>query len=164
MVLGAVSYYIEASLAFKGHPMPGVALQAVSLTCGTLFCMLFAYGSGLIRVTDKLRMGITAATGAIALVYVTSMILGFFGYTVPFLRQANPIGIGIGFVIVGVAAFNLLLDFDFIDQCVRRERRSTWNGTALRPAVDLGVALSGDPATASANLRPRALRPTPKRS
>ncbi len=121
VVLGAVSYYIEASLAFKGHPMPGVALQAVSLTCGTLFCMLFAYGSGLIRVTDKLRMGITAATGAIALVYVTSMILGFFGYTVPFLRQANPIGIGIGFVIVGVAAFNLLLDFDFIDQCVRRD-------------------------------------------
>ncbi len=123
VALGALSFLIEASLAHRGVKKQGggIALQAVSQTCGTLFCMLLAYGSGLIRVTDKLRMGVVAATGAICLVYMASFVLGFFGVAVPFLRQPNAIGIGIGFVIVGVAAFNLLLDFDFIDQCARRE-------------------------------------------
>lgn len=117
VVLGALSYMIE-HLGIKGA-YPGIALQAVSMTCGVLFCMLFVYATGIIKVTDKLRIGITAATGAIFLVYMASFVLGFFGYQVPFLRSFSPIGIGISVVIVGVAAFNLLLDFDFIEKGAR---------------------------------------------
>jgi uncharacterized YccA/Bax inhibitor family protein len=119
VVLGALSFLIESGLAGRGLKYPGIALQAVSLTCGTLFVMLFVYGTGLIRVTDRLRAGIVSATGAICLVYLVSMVLSLFGVSVPFLRSATPIGIGIGFVIVGVAAFNLLLDFDMIDRGAR---------------------------------------------
>jgi uncharacterized YccA/Bax inhibitor family protein len=96
-------------------------MQAVSLTCATMFCMLFVYTTGLVRVTDKLRAGVMAATGAICLVYVVSMVLSLFGVAVPFLRSATPLGIGISLVIVGVAAFNLLLDFDFIEKAARSE-------------------------------------------
>jgi uncharacterized YccA/Bax inhibitor family protein len=117
--LGAISFLIEAGLAGRGVKYPGIALQAVSLTCGTLLVMLIVYSSRLIRVTDRLRIAVVSATGAIALVYLVSMVLSLFGVGVPFLRSATPIGIGIGFVIVGVAAFNLLLDFDVIERGAR---------------------------------------------
>ncbi|MHC5543001.1 Bax inhibitor-1/YccA family protein [Singulisphaera rosea] len=110
--LGMLSYIIEHKL---GKAYPGIAIQAVSMTCGTLFCMLFAYGSGLIRVTEKLKAGIIAATGALCLVYFISFLVGMFGYNVPFIRGANPISIGFSVLVVGLAAFNLLLDFDFIE-------------------------------------------------
>jgi uncharacterized YccA/Bax inhibitor family protein len=120
VVLGFLSLLVEAGLTSRGIKYPGIAMQAVALTGATLFCMLFVYGTGLIRVTDKLRAGIVSATGAICLVYLVSMALSLFGVTVPFLRSATPIGIGIGLVIVGVAAFNLLLDFDFIEEGARQ--------------------------------------------
>jgi uncharacterized YccA/Bax inhibitor family protein len=118
--LGMLSYLIEHSVG-KGYP--GIAIEAVSLTCGTLFCMLFAYTTGLIRVTDRLRAGIVAATGALCLVYMISIVLMLFGVQVPFLNMANPsttmISIGFSVFVVGLAAFNLLLDFDFIEQSAR---------------------------------------------
>jgi len=114
--LGTLSFLIETKLHQK---YPGIALQAVSMTCGTLFCMLFVYGSGLIKVTDRLRAGIIGATGAICLVYLVSMILSFFHVSVPFLHDATPIGIGFSLFVVGLAAFNLLLDFDFIERGAR---------------------------------------------
>ena len=118
--LGALSFMIESGLAGrqagKGIVYPGIAMQAVALTCGTLFVMLFVYRSGLIRVTDKLRIGIASATGAVCLLYVTAIVLRLFHVNVPFLGEASPIGIGIGLVIVGIAAFNLLLDFDFMEK------------------------------------------------
>jgi len=120
--LGALSYLIEHS-GIRGA-YQGIAMQAVSLTCATLLCMLFVYGTGLIKVTDKLRAGIVSATGAICLVYIAAMVLRLFGVEVPFLRSFSMIGIGIGFVIVGVAAFNLLLDFDFIETGARNSARS----------------------------------------
>jgi uncharacterized YccA/Bax inhibitor family protein len=117
VALGAISYLIEHSNIRGAYE--GIAMQAVSLTCATLLCMLFVYGTGLIKVTDKLRAGIVSATGAICLVYIAAMVLRLFGIQVPFLRSFSMIGIGIGFVIVGVAAFNLLLDFDFIEKGAR---------------------------------------------
>jgi len=96
----------------------GIVVQAVGLTIGVFAVMLFLYGTRIIKVTEKLRMGIVAATGAIMLVYVANMILGLFGASVPFLHDTGPLGIGISLLIVGVAAFNLLLDFDFIERGV----------------------------------------------
>ena len=96
----------------------GIVVQAVGLTVGVFLVMLFLYATRVIRVTDRLRMGIVAATGGILLVYVASMVLRLFGAEMPFLHDSGPMGIGISLVIVGVAAFNLLLDFDFVERGV----------------------------------------------
>jgi uncharacterized YccA/Bax inhibitor family protein len=114
--LGSLSFLIEHSL---GKNYPGIAIQAVSMTMGTLLVMLFVYGTGLIRVTDRLRAGIVAATGALCLVYMISFVVTLVGYRVPFINDANPIGIGFSVFVVGLAAFNLLLDFDFIEKGAR---------------------------------------------
>jgi uncharacterized YccA/Bax inhibitor family protein len=116
--LGALSQIIEMRF---GKAYPGIALQAVSLTAGTLLVMLFVYASGMIRVTEKLKAGIIMATGAVCLFYFLSILLGLFGVSVPFLFSATPIGIGFSLFVVGLAAFNLLLDFDFIEQAARSE-------------------------------------------
>lgn len=109
--LGAVSGLYNTAYS-------GIVVQAVALTVGVFAMMLFLYGTRIIKVTDKLRMGIVAATGAIMLVYVANMILSLFGASVPFLHDTGALGIGISLLIVGVAAFNLLLDFDFIERGV----------------------------------------------
>jgi uncharacterized YccA/Bax inhibitor family protein len=107
--LGALSNFVD-------RRFPGIALQATALTFATTGMMLFLYGTRIIRVTQRLAMGIVAATGAIALVYIVSMILSLFHVSVPFIHSASPIGIGFSLVVVGLAAFNLLLDFDFIER------------------------------------------------
>src|SRR4051812_29351573 len=89
--LGSLSFLIENSL---GRKYPGIAIQAVSMTAGTLFVMLFVYGTRLIRVTDRLRAGIVAATGALCLVYLISFVATLFGAHVPFINDPTPIGIG----------------------------------------------------------------------
>jgi uncharacterized YccA/Bax inhibitor family protein len=98
---------------------PGIAIQAVSLTFGTLFALLLAYRSGLIRVTQKLRLGIIAATGGIMVFYLLEMVLGFFGIQFTSINGSGPIGIGFSLIVVGIAAFNLVLDFDFIERGVQ---------------------------------------------
>jgi uncharacterized YccA/Bax inhibitor family protein len=103
------------SLVFN-HRYPGIAFNAAALTVGTLAVMLLAYRSGLIRATENVKLGIVAATGAIGLVYLTSMVVGLFGGRVPFIHESGLIGIGFSIVVVTVAALNLVLDFDFIER------------------------------------------------
>ncbi len=109
LALGGISAILELSF----H---GIVIQAVALTFGTLAALLLAYTSRLIPVTQNLRLGIVAATGGIALVYLASFILGFFGVRMPFLYDSSPLSIGISCFIVVIAALNLVLDFDFIEQ------------------------------------------------
>jgi uncharacterized YccA/Bax inhibitor family protein len=97
---------------------PGIALQAVGLTFGTLFVLLLAYRSGLIPVTQKFRMGIVAATGGIMVFYLLEMLLGFFGVRFASINGNGGIGIGFSLVVVAIAALNLVLDFDFIEHGV----------------------------------------------
>src|SRR5665213_196429 len=99
---------------------PGIGIQTVSLTFGTLFILLFLYRSGIIKVTDKLRLGIVAATGGIAALYVIELVMGLFGGGVHFaaINGSGALGIGFSVVVVAVAALNLVLDFDFIEQGV----------------------------------------------
>ena len=108
---------------------PGIAVQAVGLTFGTLFVMLLVYRSGLIKVSDKFRIGIIAATGGIALFYFLQMILGFFHINFIAVNGSGPIGIAFSLFVCAIAALNLVLDFDFI------ERRN-------RVAVLVGVSQS----------------------
>jgi uncharacterized YccA/Bax inhibitor family protein len=98
---------------------PGIAMQAVALTFGTLFVLLLAYRSGLIQVTQKFRLGIIAATGGIMVFYLLEMVLGFFGVRFVAINGSGPIGIGFSLIIVAVAALNLVLDFDFIERGVQ---------------------------------------------
>ncbi|SEN79637.1 Bax inhibitor-1/YccA family protein [Paenibacillus sp. OV219] len=107
--LGALSAGYES----KYH---GITLQAALITMCVFFALLVAYKTRLIRATENFKLGVFAATGGIALVYLVSMVLGMFGVSVPYLHDSTPLGIGISLVIVVIAALNLVLDFDFIEQ------------------------------------------------
>jgi uncharacterized YccA/Bax inhibitor family protein len=117
--LGSLSQIVEMQMGVKGPH--GIALQAVSLTVGTLLVMLFLYASGTVKVTERLKAGIMMATGAVCLFYLVSMVLRLFGVTAPLIFSATPAGIGFSLFVCGLAAFNLLLDFDFIEEAARRE-------------------------------------------
>ena len=122
LFLGAISAMYEASFGSangQAGPFSGIVVQAIALTLAVTLVMLALYGTRVIRVTEKLRAGVIAATGAVFLVYLASFVLGFFGVAIPYLHSSGPIGIGISLVIVGIAAFNLLLDFDLIERGVQ---------------------------------------------
>ncbi len=97
----------------------GIVGQALLATVSVAAGMLFLYSNRILRVTPKLRKGVIAATMGIMGVYVLSFVLRMFGVDMPFLHDTGPLGIGISLVIVGVASFNLLLDFDLIENGVR---------------------------------------------
>jgi uncharacterized YccA/Bax inhibitor family protein len=109
LALGGISAMFE-------YRYPGIVLNAVGLTVGTLVVMLFAYASGVLRATPKFTIGVIAATGAVCLVYFVDLILGFFGIHVPFVNDNGPIGIAISGVIVVIAALNLILDFGQVER------------------------------------------------
>jgi len=109
LFLGGLSAIFEARY-------PGIVIQAVGLTFFTLACLLLAYRSGLIKVTQNFRLGVVAATGGIALVYLITFLLGLFGIPVPFIHESGFIGIAFSLFVVVIAALNLVLDFDFIEQ------------------------------------------------
>lgn len=112
VAVGAISALFETRF-------PGIVLQAVGLTFGTLAALLLAYRSGLIKPSENFRLGLAAATGAIALLYLVSFVMGFFGKSIPLIHSAGPWGIGFSVVVVGIAALNLVLDFDFIEEGAR---------------------------------------------
>jgi uncharacterized YccA/Bax inhibitor family protein len=105
---------ISAMFELKYH---GIVIQAVGLTFGVLAVMLVAYRAGWIRVTDKFRMGVVGATGAIALLYLVDMGLNAFTSMpgIGFIHEGGFLGIGFSLLVVGIAAMNLALDFDMID-------------------------------------------------
>jgi uncharacterized YccA/Bax inhibitor family protein len=121
LVVGAISRIFE-------FEFEGIVLQAVGLTIGVFAVLLALYATRVIKVTENFRLGVVAATGAILLVYVVNLVLHFFGAEVPYLHDTGPIGIAISLVIVAVAALNLVLDFDFIEQGVtdRAPRQMRW--------------------------------------
>ncbi len=113
LALGGISVVFEATY-------PGIVSQAVFLTFGTLGALLAAYRSGLIRATENFKLGVVAATGGIAILYGLSFILGFFGMSVPLIHSSGTFGILFSVFVVVIAALNLVLDFDFIEQGAER--------------------------------------------
>lgn len=109
LFLGAISAIFNAMY-------PGIVIQAVALTLGVMFVMLVAYRSGWIKMTQKVRSGIIGATGAIALVYLLSFVMRLFGVNLSFMYNSSPISIGISIVVIAIAAFNFLLDFETIEK------------------------------------------------
>lgn len=109
LVLGGISSLLEVRY-------PGIAIEAVSLTFGTLLVLLLIYSTGVIKVSQKFRIGIFAATGGIALFYLLEMVLGMFGIQFAAINGSGVIGIGFSLFVVAIAALNLVLDFDFIER------------------------------------------------
>ena len=101
LAIGGISAFFEARF-------PGIVIQAVALTFGILLCLLFVYKSGIIKVTDNFRMGVVAATGGVALIYVITIVLGFFGIRMPYIHESGTIGIIFSLVVVIIAALNSL--------------------------------------------------------
>jgi uncharacterized YccA/Bax inhibitor family protein len=113
LVLGGISAMTEAAY-------PGIAINAVILTIGTLVALLVAYRAGMVRASEGFKRGIVAATGGIALLYLVTIVLGFFHVQIPLIYGAGPIGIGFSAVVVVIAALNLVLDFDLIETGARQ--------------------------------------------
>jgi uncharacterized YccA/Bax inhibitor family protein len=109
LFVGGISAFYEAKY-------PGIVVQAVGLTFGTLACLLLAYKSGLIKATENFKLGVVAATGGIALLYLVSFVMGFFGKSIGFIHEGSTFGILFSLFVVVIAALNLVLDFDFIEQ------------------------------------------------
>src|SRR4030095_13044320 len=102
----------------------GIIAQAVMLTFGTFFALLAAYKTGLIQPSEKFKLGVMAATGGILAVYLISLVLRLFGSQMPFIHQSGVIGIAFSGFVVVIAALNLVLDFDFVEEgCEKRAPR-----------------------------------------
>lgn len=113
--LGALSAMMESVY-------PGIVVQAVFLTFGTLFTLLLAYRLELINATENFKLGVVSATGGIFFLYLVSFGMRLFGGAqVPFIHSAGPAGIAFSLFVVVIAALNLVLDFDFIEKGVEKQ-------------------------------------------
>jgi len=109
LALGAISAFFEG--AYRG-----IAIQAVAATFAVLFVMLALYKSGAVKATDTFRRVIFTATASAALIYLIQFIASHFGRGIPQIFTASPIGIGFSLVVIAIAAFNFIIDFDIIER------------------------------------------------
>ena len=103
------------TMMFEGM-YPGIAVQALGLTFGITVSLLFCYKSGLIKPTENFKLMIVSATAGIAILYLVSFIMSMFGSPISFIHSNGLMGIGFSVFVVGIAALNLVLDFDFIEE------------------------------------------------
>lgn len=108
-VLGAVSCMYQS---FYG----GIVLEAVLITGAIFLVTLVFYRAGIVKVTNRFRMGVLIATLGVGIVYLASLVLSLFGRSISFLNSTGLLGIGISLVIIVIASLNFLLDFDYIDR------------------------------------------------
>lgn len=109
LFVGCVSLYYAT--AFHG-----IVPQAITLTMGVFFLMLFLYQARIIRVTERFRSVLIMATVGCALFYLVMIALQFFKVPVPFMYDSSLLGIGLSVLFLSIASLNLLLDFDFIEK------------------------------------------------
>tara|TARA_B100000963_G_scaffold43852_2_gene32705 strand:- start:611 stop:1354 length:744 start_codon:yes stop_codon:yes gene_type:complete len=107
--LGGVTLFYESSF-------PGIAIQAIALTFGILASLLLCYKSGLILPTENFRLMLASAIGGIFILYLINFIMMFFGSTISLITSNSLASIGFSLFVVGIAAFSLVLDFDFIEE------------------------------------------------
>ncbi|OOZ79446.1 hypothetical protein BHL35_15900 [Bacillus cereus] len=113
IILGSISAYYTMRFG------DSILLTAVLLTISILFAMLILYATRIIKVTEKFRTVLTAATLGILIMYLIVFLLNTFVLTVPYIHQGGTISIIISAVVIVVAALNLLLDFDSIENGAR---------------------------------------------
>ena len=110
--LGAISALYN--LRFAGLPQ-----QAVLLTFGVAGSVFLLYRFNILRATEGFKRMMLAAMIGIGLFYLGSMLLSLFGVSIGYFTSSGPLAIGINLAIAGVAALNLVLDFDRIEQGVQ---------------------------------------------
>ncbi len=113
LCLGAISSMYNTAFAAKA---PNIVINAVGLTFGTAIAMYFLYSFRIIRATEKFKAIVISATAGIAIFYLITMVVGFFGVNIAFLHEGSPIGILFSLFVVAIAALNLIMDFDRIEQ------------------------------------------------
>ena len=109
LFLGGISAIFE-------NQYPGIVIQATGLTFGTLASLLILYKTGIIQPTENFRLMVVSATMGIAVLYVVSFIMSLFGSSIGFIHSNGIFGIGFSLFVVAIAALNLVLDFDFIEE------------------------------------------------
>jgi len=117
-------YAVLEGLALGGissvyaHEYTGIIQQAIFLTFGIFCTLLFAYKTKVIKPTENFKLGVFAATGGIAIVYLASFIMSMFGSGLSIMNPANSSLMSIGFslFVVVIASLNLVMDFDFIEE------------------------------------------------
>lgn len=114
LVIGAISMMFSAKYQ-------GIALQAIIGTVAVFTVMLMIYRAGIIKVTQKFMIGVVAATGGLALMYLVTMGLNLFGVATPFMHDSSPMGYAISAIAIILAALNLVLDFDFIQRGAQQQ-------------------------------------------
>lgn len=122
-VLGAISQIYNVQF-------DGIVLQAVGLTGAIFFVSLWFFQAGLIKVTNKFRIGVIIATLGIALFYLITWISSFFTGTNIAMADGGTWGIVFSLVVVFVATLNLFLDFDMIQTMEKRgaPKQFEWYG------------------------------------
>ncbi len=117
LFIGGISAILNAAFAEK---YPGLIMQAVGLTFGVAISMFLLYNFRIIKATERFKSVIMTATLGIGIFYLLTMVLGFFGVNVSFMHDSSMLSIGISVFIVGIAALNLILDFDMIEKGAER--------------------------------------------
>lgn len=112
-VLGAISAILNEAFSEK---YPGLVLQAVGLTFGVAIAMFLLYNFRVIKATQRFKSTVFAATLGIAIFYGLTLLLRLFHVNIPFMYDSSMLGIGISIFIVAIAALNLIIDFDMIEQ------------------------------------------------
>ena len=113
LFLGAISAFYDFAFAER---YPSIIMHAVLLTMGIAAAMYILYQTGVIKATGKFKKVVLLATFGIGIFYLITIVLRMFGIAMPYLHDSSPIGIGISLFIVVIAALNLILDFDMIEQ------------------------------------------------
>ncbi|MDT7728036.1 MAG: hypothetical protein QOI21_4612 [Actinomycetota bacterium] len=104
---------------------PGIALQAILGTAGVFVAMLVVYKTGAVKVTPKLTKWIIGATVGVVILMLMNLLLGAFGVNMG-IRDGGPLAIVFSLVVIGIAAFSFLLDFDMADKMIREGMPSKW--------------------------------------
>ena len=119
MFVGGFSFVLESGYS-------GIILQAGLGTVCIIGVMYFLWSTKIIKATPAFQAAIISLTMAIAALYVISFLLSMFtSVGVPFLHSSGPIGILVTMFILGVASFNLILDFHFIERGISNNSPKT---------------------------------------
>ena len=110
--------FISGISCFFEKIYDGIVMQAISITFLVVFSMALLFKTGLIKATEKFRSVIFITTLTIAIFYIVSFILMLCGISIPYYTSTSPLAIAVNVVIAGIAALNLIIDFDFIERGV----------------------------------------------
>jgi uncharacterized YccA/Bax inhibitor family protein len=113
LFVGGISAFYNFAFA---ESVPNIITNAVGLTVGVAAAMFLLYHTGLVKATQRFKTIVVMATAGIAIFYLIVLVLRMFNVNVAFMHDSSPLGIGISLFVCAIAALNLIIDFDMIEQ------------------------------------------------